>query len=113
MSRSVPEAYLRSLADEFGQTVVDTGYAYHVKSPHVDKATGLRRAADLLDLAPESFVAIGDSANDAELFDIAGRAYAVANADDIARERADVVVDSSFADGLLDVLDSLESGRSP
>jgi hypothetical protein len=107
VSRSVPEQYLRTVATEHGQTVVDTGYAYHVKSPDVDKATGLRRAADLLDVAPESFVAVGDSANDAELFDVVGRSYAVANGDDVARARADVVLDESFADGALEALDSL------
>jgi hypothetical protein len=105
VTRSVPEAYLRTVAAEHGQTVVDSGYSYHVKSPDVDKATGLRRAAALLDVDPASFVAVGDSANDAELFDVAGRSYAVANADDVSRARADVVVDASFSDGLLEVLD--------
>jgi len=107
VSRSVPEDYLRTVAAEHGQTVVDSGYSYHVKSPGVSKATGLRRAADLLDVDPASFVAIGDSANDAELFDAAGRSYAVANADEVARARADVVVDKPFSDGLLEALDGL------
>jgi hypothetical protein len=107
VSRSVPEAYLRTVAAEHGQTVVDSGYSYHVKSPAVNKATGLRRAADLLDVDPGSFVAIGDSANDAELFDAVGRSYAVANADETARARADVVTERAFSDGLLEALDSL------
>jgi phosphoglycolate phosphatase (TIGR01487 family) len=107
VTRSVPETYLRTVAAEYGQTVVDTGYAYHVKSPDVSKATGLRRAAALLDVSPESFVAIGDSANDAELFDVAGQSYAVANADDVARERADRVTSEAFSEGVLEALDSL------
>ena len=107
VSRSVPEEYLRRVAADHDRTVVGSGYAYHVKSPDVSKATGLRRAADLLDVDPDSFVAIGDSANDTELFDAAGRSYAVVNADDNARKRADTVTSRSFSDGLLEALDTL------
>jgi hydroxymethylpyrimidine pyrophosphatase-like HAD family hydrolase len=107
VSRPVPEEYLRRVAADHDRTVVGSGYAYHVKSPDVSKATGLRRAADLLDVDPDSFVAIGDSANDTELFDAAGRSYAVVNADDNARERADTVTSRSFSDGLLEALDTL------
>ena len=100
-------AAARRVAADHDRTVVGSGYAYHVKSPDVSKATGLRRAADLLDVDPDSFVAIGDSANDTELFDAAGRSYAVVNADDDARERADTVTSRSFSDGLLEALDTL------
>ena len=107
VTRSVPREYLDSVAAEHGQTIVDSGYAYHVKSPSVSKATGLRRACDLLDRDPDAFVAIGDSANDAELFDAVGRAYAVANADETAAARADVRTEGAFADGVLEALDEV------
>jgi phosphoglycolate phosphatase (TIGR01487 family) len=107
VTRDVPREYLEAVAAARDQVVVDTGYAYHVKSASIDKATGLRRVAALLDLEPEAFVAIGDSANDAELFDLAGASYAVANADETALARADVVTDGSYSDGALEVLSEL------
>lgn len=107
VTRELPVDYLESVAAEHGQAVVDTGYAYHVKSRSVTKATGLRRAGELLDVDPGAFVAIGDSANDADLFEVVGEAVAVANADDTALARADVVTDAAFADGALEALERL------
>ena len=104
VTRTVPREYLECVAAEYDQCVVDTGYAYHVKSPDVTKATGLDRAADLLDRRPSEFVAVGDSANDAPLFDAVDRGYAVANADETARRHADVVTDGAYADGVLEAL---------
>ncbi|MES3517444.1 MAG: HAD hydrolase family protein, partial [Natronomonas sp.] len=97
------------LADEYGLDVVDTGYAYHVKSATVNKATGLRTIADELGIDTDAFVAVGDSENDAEIFAAAGRSYAVANADDTARSAADFVVDAEFADGFLAAIDLIEA----
>jgi phosphoglycolate phosphatase (TIGR01487 family) len=104
VSREQPLAPLVSIADEHGMVVVDTGYAYHVKAPDIDKASGLETAAAALGVDPEGFVAIGDSENDAELFDLVGRAVAVANADETAKARADEITDASFADGFLETL---------
>jgi phosphoglycolate phosphatase (TIGR01487 family) len=87
--------------------VVDTGYAYHVKSPVVSKGKALERVADALGLAPEAFVAVGDSENDASTFAVAGESYAVANADATAREAADTVLDEAHMDGTEAVLTAL------
>jgi len=107
VTRAVPQDYLESIAAEHAQSVVDTGYAYHVKAPSVTKATGLQRAAEILDLDPAAFAAIGDSANDAELFEVVDEAVAVANADDTALARADVVTDGAYGDGVLEALERL------
>jgi phosphoglycolate phosphatase (TIGR01487 family) len=101
------EDLLREVAAEYGVEVVDTGYAYHVKTPGVEKGEGLVEVADALGLDPESFVAIGDSENDVSLFRVAGESYALANADDRAKAAADAVVDGAFSDGTLSVLRSL------
>ncbi|PSP79742.1 phosphoglycolate phosphatase [Halobacteriales archaeon QS_1_68_20] len=105
VSHDAPEEPLREIAAEHGMTVVDTGYAYHVVSPDVDKAAGLREVADLLGLDPRSFVAVGDSENDAPTFGVAGRSFAVANADETARNAADEVTEGVHADGLLEALE--------
>ncbi len=109
VARDQPLEPLVEIAEHHGQMVVDTGYAYHVKSPDVDKGTGLETAAKLLDRAPSEFVAVGDSENDAELFELAGRSFAVANADETAQSAADTITDGSFADGFLEALDRVRS----
>jgi phosphoglycolate phosphatase (TIGR01487 family) len=106
-----PEAPLRELAAERGLEVVDSGYAYHVKSPDVDKGQALEIVAAAIGVEPEAFVAIGDSENDVETFDRAGRSFAVANADDAARAAADEVVEGAHADGTLSILERLREAN--
>jgi phosphoglycolate phosphatase (TIGR01487 family) len=98
---------LRSVAAGFDLEVFDTGYAYHLKTPGVEKGAGLRAVADALDLDPKAFVAVGDSVNDVSMFEVAGRSFAVANADVDARSAADTVVEESYFTGTASVLDSL------
>lgn len=104
VSRDSPLEPLEAVAREHGLAVVDTGFAYHVKSPDVTKGTGLRALTAELDLEPEAFAAIGDSENDAPLFETAGPAAAVANADDMARAAADYVTEATYADGFLEAV---------
>src|SRR6056297_2995740 len=105
-SMDADEELLREVAAEFELEVVDTGYAYHLKTPGVEKGEGLVAVADLLGLEPSEFVAVGDSENDVSLFETAGEAYAVANADDRALAAADHVTDGSYFDGTQSVLES-------
>ena len=109
VARERPLAPLERAAADHGLEVVDTGYAYHVKSPAVDKAAGLETAAALLDRDPAAFVAVGDSENDVPAFGAVERAYAVANADDAATAAADVVTEEAFADGFLEALDRIRA----
>ena len=109
VSRERPLEPLETAAAAHGLEVVDTGYAYHVKSPDVDKGTGLVTAARLLERPPESFVAVGDSENDAAAFALAGRSIAVANADDTALAAADEVTEAAFADGFLEALERVRA----
>jgi len=107
-SRDAPLEPLERAAAEQGLEVIDTGFAYHVKSPGVSKGRALVDVAERLDRDPAAFVAIGDSVNDVSTFDVVGRSYAVANSDDAAREAADVVVDGEYADGFLDAVERIE-----
>jgi phosphoglycolate phosphatase (TIGR01487 family) len=104
VSRDAPLAPLEALAEKHDLAVVDTGFAYHVKSTAVDKGTGLERVAAKLDRSPTEFVAVGDSENDAPTFERAGRAVAVANADGTAKAAADHVTDAAYADGFLEAI---------
>ncbi len=105
VSREMPLAPLQTIAEEHGLVVVDTGYAYHVKSPDINKGKGLAVVAAELDLESRDFLAIGDSENDVSTFDVAGRSVAVANADDSALAAADHVTDAHFADGFLEAVE--------
>ncbi|GAB7008539.1 HAD-IIB family hydrolase [Halorubrum trueperi] len=109
LSLDADEVLLREVAAAAGGDVevVDTGYAYHVKSTDVSKGKALERVADALDLSPADFVAVGDSENDVSTFALTGESYAVANADAAARDAADVVLDDAYMDGTADVLKAL------
>lgn len=104
VSLDQPLEPLEELAAAKGLVVLDTGFAYHVTDPVVDKGTGLEAVCEELTLDPGDFLAVGDSVNDAQMFDLAGEAVAVANADETARDRADRVTDASFADGFLEAV---------
>jgi len=102
---SQPEEPLRRLAEEHGLEFLDTGFAYHVTDARIDKGTGLNAVCAELDREPESFLAVGDSENDAELFEVAGESVAVANADETAKSRADRVTNAPYADGFLEAVE--------
>ncbi|SEH47048.1 hypothetical protein SAMN05192561_102230 [Halopenitus malekzadehii] len=107
ISMDADEDLLRSIAADHDQTVIDTGYAYHVTSPGVSKGDAFEELCELLEYDPDAFVAIGDSENDASTFTVAGESYAVANADDVAREAADTVLADAYMDGTAGVLEAL------
>lgn len=107
VARDQPLDPLREIADEHGQEVIDTGYAYHVKSPGVNKGRGVERVAELLSFDPADAVAVGDSINDVSTFEQVGRSYAVANADEAALEAADEVLSAGFAEATLELLERL------
>jgi hydroxymethylpyrimidine pyrophosphatase-like HAD family hydrolase len=105
--RDAPEDVLRELAADHDLAFLDTGYAYHLSPRGVSKGEGLERIAEGLDVDASAFVAVGDSENDVSTFEVAGRSYAVANADDSARAAADEVLDLAHADGTLAALDAV------
>ncbi|WP_135304308.1 phosphoglycolate phosphatase [Haloarcula amylovorans] len=104
VSLDQPLEPLERLAAEYGLVVLDTGFAYHVTDPSVDKGTGLEAVCAELSLDPAAFLAVGDSENDAEAFEVAGESVAVANADMTAKARADRVTDAQYADGFLEAV---------
>ena len=111
VSLDSPLAPLADIAAEHGLEVVDTGFAYHVKSPAITKGTGLEAVAEELDLAPADFAAVGDSENDAATFERAGLSIAVANADETALAAAEFVTDARYADGFLEAVERIRTAR--
>jgi phosphoglycolate phosphatase (TIGR01487 family) len=106
ISLDQPREPIDELATEHGLEVVDTGYAYHVKSSGVDKGLGLEAVAEQLGLAPADFLAVGDSINDVATFELAGESVAVANADEHATAAADRQTDAAYGDGFLEAVEA-------
>lgn len=106
VSRDSPLEPLVEIAEAHGLEVVDSEYAYHVKSPDVSKGKALRELAAHYEVDVETFVAIGDSANDVSLFEAAGDSFAVGNATENAKAAADQVMSGSYADGFLEALNT-------
>jgi len=118
VSRDRPLEPLREIARREGMRVFDTGFAYHVVPPDVDKGAALAEVADALGTTPSRFAAVGDSENDAGMLAAAGRSFAVANADADARGAADTVLSGTHGDGVLEALERLrgddpDAGRQP
>lgn len=104
VSREMPLEPLEEVAEAHGLTVVDTGFAYHVKSCDFDKGTGLVTVCDVLGIDISSVVAIGDSDNDVPAFEVAGTGIAVQNGAPAALETADHVTDRPYGDGFLEAI---------
>jgi phosphoglycolate phosphatase (TIGR01487 family) len=93
----------------FDVELVDTKYAIHIKSIRINKGIGLQKLAEMMGLEAKDFVAIGDSANDAEMFEAAGFGIAVANGDEEIKGAADYVTEASFGNGAVEAFEYLES----
>ena len=88
--------------------MVDTKYAIHIKSKKVNKGVGLKKLANMMGLKARDFVAIGDSANDVEMFEVSGFGIAVGNGDEIIKEAADYVTEATYGDGDIEAIEFLE-----
>ena len=94
---------------DFDVEMVDTKYAVHLKSIRINKGVGLEKLAGMMGLEAEDFVAIGDSANDVEMFEVSGFGIAVGNGDEKIKEAANYVTEASFGDGAIEAIEFLES----
>ena len=109
VNRDKPLDVLSDIARQHGLHVVDTGFAYHVKSEGMSKGDALPAVAERLGVAVSEFAAVGDSANDVELFDVVGESYAVGNADEHAKDAAGEVLSETYGDGFLAAVERIRS----
>ncbi|HMK45863.1 MAG TPA: phosphoglycolate phosphatase [Methanocella sp.] len=91
----------RQLLSEHDPTleIVDTRFALHLKHKRVNKATGMEKIAEIMDVSIENFAAMGDSENDLPMLNKAGIAIAVGNATPEVRAGADYVCRKSYGEG--------------
>lgn len=90
-----------------GAISVFSGVAIHVKDKDVNKGSGLKVAAEMLNIKTENFMAIGDSDVDVEMLKKAGIGVAVANASPKAISHADITTKQCGGRGFIEIIDEL------
>ncbi len=89
--------------------IVDTQFALHLKHRDVNKATGLRKIAEIMGIESRNVAAMGDSENDLPMLKEAGLAIAVGNAAPELKAVADYVSKASYGDGAAEAFAWLRS----
>lgn len=90
----------RVIAENYpGLEIVDTQFALHLKHISVNKATGMRKIAEIMGISTSNFAAMGDSENDLPMLKEAGIAIAVGNATPEVKAEADYVCTKSYGEG--------------
>lgn len=92
--------------DEF-YVVRSQKYLVEVLTKGVNKAFGLEKLAQKLNIQPSEIAAIGDAANDIEMLEFAGLAIAMGNASEEVKAIADIVTDTNENNGVIKAIDKL------
>ena len=92
--------------DEF-YVVRSQKYLVEVLTKGVNKAFGLEKLAQKLNILPSEIAAIGDAANDIEMLEYAGLAIAMGNASEEVKSISDIVTDTNENNGVIKAIDQL------
>lgn len=92
--------------DEF-YVVRSQKYLVEVLTKGVNKAFGLEKLAQKLNIQPSEIAAIGDAANDIEMLEYAGLAIAMGNASEEVKSISDIVTDTNENNGVIKAIDKL------
>ena len=106
LRRTFPIEEARKLLPE-DVRIIDSGFAYHITDRNVSKGKALEFIAEKLGIKLKDVVAIGDSENDVDMFEVAGIGVAVANADLKLKKVADIVTSKPNGDGVVEALEFL------
>jgi len=109
IERTVPvEEVRRFLSSKgFNLAVVDSGFAIHLKEPHVNKGNALRAVAELTGIGLDEVVAVADGPNDIELLRTAGKSFAVSDSPEEVRRVCTGVTRSPDGDGVVEIVDMI------
>lgn len=72
--------------------------------PETNKAAGLEKLLNSMDLTLKDLIAFGDGGNDVEMLNAAGLSYAMENGQAVAKKAADKIAPNNNDDGVLRVL---------
>jgi phosphoglycolate phosphatase len=103
-ARTVPLDEVRKVLDGTAIQVIDTSFAIHLQSTGISKGTALRALTRELGIPLEQVMAVGDSANDLEMIQVAGIGATVANGHTSVREAADMVAEKRYGDGFIEAV---------
>ena len=92
--------------DEF-YVVRSQKYLVEVLTKGVNKAFGLEKLAQKLNIEPSEIAAVGDAANDIEMLEYAGLAIAMGNASEEVKSISDIVTDTNENNGVIKAIDNL------
>ena len=94
---------MNALADKFDY-IIHTPEVMEFMPKGYSKGTGLIHACEIIGIDPKDSIAIGDSANDIDMFRAAGTSVAMGNGSDVAKAAADIVTTSLHEDGIYNAL---------
>ncbi len=100
------EAVVARVAPEFG--VARNVHGVEVRPGGIDKGTGARRMAELLDIPLQAMAGVGDSDPDLTFLNCVGLSAAPRNATPTVRQHVMYVANASFGDGLLEIVALVE-----
>lgn len=103
-ARTVDAEEVRAVVSTMDVKVVDTGFAIHLQPRGLDKGDALMKLAAEMGLAPENFLAIGDSVNDVGMIARSGLGIAVANAHPSTKAAAFYVTEKSYGEGFVEAM---------
>lgn len=104
MLPEVSEERVREAVKGMDVRVESSGFAVHLLGAAHDKMAGVRKAASLLGIDVEDFLAVGDSDNDMSMLAGCGMGVAVANATPGAKSVADMVTEGKHSAGMREAL---------
>ena len=104
LARNVPVDEVRRLLSNSPVQVLDTGFAIHLQSLFISKATALEQLALALDLPAAQILAVGDSENDIPMLQWAGTGIAVANARPAVQAAANQVTAARYGEGFVEAV---------
>ncbi|MFX0069022.1 MAG: phosphoglycolate phosphatase [Candidatus Hodarchaeota archaeon] len=91
-----------------GVYLMDSNYAIHITDDNVNKANGLRKAAEMINTRLNEIVGIGDGNNDISMIQETGYGIALNNAPEELKRVADYVTRSSYGKGFVEAIDHLK-----
>ncbi|MFX1485540.1 MAG: phosphoglycolate phosphatase [Promethearchaeota archaeon] len=96
---------------KLGVYLTDSGYAIHITDSDVNKAKGLRKAAEMIDIETSEIAGIGDGKNDIPLLEETGYSIALNNAPEELKRFADYVTRNSYGKGFAEAVNHLRQNR--
>jgi phosphoglycolate phosphatase len=89
--------------------LVESGLGYHLCDIDTNRGKGMQAAAARLGLLPEEVAVIASHANELDMFPLAGRTIALANAPYAMRRQADCSSHGEYGQGFIEAVQHLQS----